>query len=603
MKLRLSPWKRPRPAATKNFSPPPSLPEAAPPGAPPLPQSPENFSVGALSVSPLPHLRTALLGTCISEQLALAADQDIWQVSHWLMDSSPFDTPPTFASGDYDAVVIHLTLRTLLGAAQPSGDGDLFYLKGGDPEAHKKQTLDTLAQTIDRLMAHLPADLPVFFLSLVEPSDTAQGLIALPSILSLKTIVQAMNQKLAEIMALRSHTFYVELNDLIRFYGDATISDLYISHASHAGFTGSPDSRRLCCQIWDRIGALYRVFKQLDPIKLIITDLDNTLWKGVAAEADEIIPWQFTEGWPLGYAEALLACKARGILLAIASKNDEATVRDLCAQIWRHRLSFSDFCSIRVNWRSKAQNIAEILVETNLLPESVLFIDDNPLEIAEVKASFPTMRTLTVPQERWKHILCYAPETQRKQLSTESIQRTELIQAKIERDKEAASMDRPTFLRSLQLALEVVKLTSTDHDRFARAFELLNKTNQFNTTGQRWSESELAGFFAHGGMIYSFSARDKLANHGLIGLALVQGDQLVQMVLSCRVFGLGIETAMLNEVQSQASTTLRAQWVETGRNHSCQFLYTDHGWTLIPDAPNWYQMGTTPPVWPDWIAH
>lgn len=164
-------------------------------------------------------------------------------------------------------------------------------------------------------------------------------------------------------------------------------------------------------------------------------------------------------------------------------------------------------------------------------------------------------------------------------------------------------MDRPAFLRGLDLALDVMTLTSTNHDRFARTFELLNKTNQFNTTGRRWSEADLADFFAHDGMIYGFNAHDRLANHGLIGLALVKGDALVQMVLSCRVFGLGIETAMLNVVQSQATAALRAQWVETGRNHSCQFLYPHHGWTLSPDLPNWYQAGAVPPAWPDWIAH
>lgn len=602
MKLKIDLWKRPRSPSVKDSSTPLQSAVASLLGGPP--PAPKSFnSPQDLSSTPLPHLRVALLGTCISEQLAAAADSDIWQVRHWLMDSSLFDSPPTLTPGQHDAVVIHLTLRTLLGLTQPNGDGDLYYLRGGDLESIKNQTRNSLRKITEQLIELLPPGIPLFFLALIEPTDLTQGLIALPSILSLKSIVQAMNEALTEIMALHNHTFYVELNDLIRFHGDSTFSDNYTSHASHAGFTGVRDSKQLCCDIWDRIGALYRVFKQLDPVKLIITDLDNTLWKGVAAEADEIIPWQFTEGWPLGYAEALLACKARGILLAIASKNDEATARDLCSQIWRNRLNFSDFCSIKVNWQSKAQNIAEILLETNLLPQSVLFIDDNPLEIAEVKTSFPSMRTLTVPQERWKHILCFAPETQRKQLSVESMQRTELVQAKIERDKIEACMDRPAFLHSLELALEVVKLTSTDHDHFARAFELLNKTNQFNTTGQRWNEAELEDFFSRGGMIYGFSVKDRLANHGLVGLALVLDNELVQMVLSCRVFGLGIETAMLNTIQSDVAASLIAQWVETGRNHTCQFLYPDHGWTLIPDTPNWYQIGVTLPAWPDWIAH
>lgn len=579
MKLKFSLWKRAAPAAAQSFNPP------------------------ELSAQPLPLLRVALLGTCISELLARTADKKHWQVNHLLMDSSPFISPPHLASGDYDAVIIHLTLRTILGALHPQGDGDLFYLRGETQEDIQARALETLTKTLEGLIEHLPKDVPLFFLAFIEPTDTAQGLIALPSILSLKLIVQAMNQKLAEIVALHSHTFYVELNDLIRFQGDSMISDAYITHASHAAFTGNQASKEFCLEIWSRVGALYRVFKQIDPVKLIITDLDNTLWKNVAAEADEIIPWQFTEGWPLGYAEALLACKARGILLAIASKNDETIIRDLLPKIWQNRLHLNDFCSIRINWQPKSQTIAEILAETNLLPESVLFIDDNPLEIAEVKAAYPNIRTLTAPQQNWKHILCYAPETQRKHLSAESAQRTELIHAKIEREKAETSMDRSAFLQSLELALAVTELTTTTHTNFPRALELLNKTNQFNTTGQRWSEADLAQFFAHGGQVLAFHAQDRLANHGLIALALVKGDELVQIVLSCRVFGLGIETAMLNFIQSRASAPLKAQWLETGRNHSCQFLYPEHGWTLNHDVPNCYEAGASTPVWPDWIAH
>lgn len=589
MKLKFNLWqKRVRPPALQNF-------RLHPPAI-------QSLTPSELSCAPLPHLRVALLGTCITELLARTADKKRWRVKHYLMDSGPLNAPPHLPSGTYDGVIIHLTLRTILGVLDPRGDGDLFYLRGGNAEDIKTSTLNTLTQILEGLIEHLPKDAPLFFLAFIEPTDTTQGLIALPSILSLKLIVQAMNQRLAEILALHSHTFYVELNDLLRFQGDSLVSDAYITHASHAGFTGNQAAKEFCVEIWNRVGALYRVFKQIDPVKLIITDLDNTLWKDVAAEADEIIPWQFTEGWPLGYAEALLACKARGILLAIASKNNEAIIRHLLPKIWQDRLRLSDFCSIRISWQPKSQTVAEILAETNLLPESVLFIDDNPLEIAEVKAAYPTIRTLTAPQQTWKHILCYAPETQRKHISAESAQRTELIHAKIEREKAETTMDRSAFLQSLELALTVTELTATTHTYFPRALELLNKTNQFNTTGQRWNEAELAQFFAQGGQALAFHAQDRLANHGLIGLALVKGDELVQIVLSCRVFGLGIETAMLNFIQSRAPTPLKAQWLETGRNHSCQFLYPEHGWTLNPDTPNCYEAGASAPVWPDWIA-
>lgn len=562
----------------------------------------KKFNPEELSVTVLPKLRVAVLGTCVAGHLVAHADTEKWEVHHFLMESHVLSPFPSFDPSNYDCFVIHLTLRHILANAHPDHDGDLFHARHTGISSIYDNVLVSISETIKRVIANLPESLPIFFLSFYETKDPVQGLIANESDMSLSTLLDAMNLQIVKSIKDYSNAFFVEINDLIRFHGDANLIDSYITHTTHAGLLTIPNKpSNFERDIWDRIGALYRVFKGFDRVKLIITDLDNTLWIGVASEEDDIASWRFTEGWPTGYAESLMICKTRGILLAISSKNDEKNIKNLFPKIWGKRLQLDDFCSAKINWLPKSQNISEILAETNLLPESVLFIDDNPLEIAEVKNVYPSMRTLCVPQENWKHILCYAPETQTRHISIESRQRTELIRSKIERDKVAAIMDRPTFLRSLELVVEHDELTRVDHHNFARALELLNKTNQFNTTGQRWTEAELKAFFSDGGAIFTFTVQDKFANHGLVGLTLVKENELVQMVLSCRVFGLGIETAMLHTVQLHAALPLQAKWIETGRNHTCEGLYPDHGWTALPVGSCCYLAPVIPPAWPDWI--
>jgi len=128
---------------------------------------------------------------------------------------------------------------------------------------------------------------------------------------------------------------------------------------------------------------MLRTLRQIDQVKLVIVDLDDTLWRGVIAEEGIDRP-MVTEGWPAGLVEALVTLKKRGVLLAIASKNDEDRIRSFWPHLYGGRLELADFASVKINWQSKAENIAQILKETNLLPRNVVFLDDNPVERARL---------------------------------------------------------------------------------------------------------------------------------------------------------------------------------------------------------------------------
>lgn len=303
--------------------------------------------------------------------------------------------------------------------------------------------------------------------------------------------------------------------------------------------------------VWREARAMYRTLRGIDSVKLVCVDLDNTLWRGVIGEMgdlDAII----TVGWPMGLAEVLVMLRKRGIVLAIISKNDEARVRAGWDTLFGGILRLDDFAIVKINWKPKAENMAEVLEEANLLPGNVVFVDDNPVECAAVTAAFPEIRTIGTLHFHWRRILGWSAELQVPAISDESARRSELIRARIDRTHSRAALTRDAFLATLDLRMRVNRVPSPETPGFARAFELINKTNQFNTTGRRWSHAEAAAYLAGGGMWWAFDVVDRFADHGLVGVICLRDGHIDQFVMSCRVAGLDLEPAALAAILTRA---------------------------------------------------
>lgn len=356
--------------------------------------------------------------------------------------------------------------------------------------------------------------------------------------------------------------------------------------------------------IWREVISNIRIIRQTDSVKMVIVDLDGTLWRGVLAErgygccfplkpngtlwrgviAEEgrIDVNYLTEGWPMGFVEALMTLKQRGILLAICSKNNEEIIRKRWKDIFYGRLDIEDFACVKINWNDKANNILEILDATNLLPSNVVFIDDNPRERAWVKMQFPDMRVLGGNYYDWRRILLYSAETQRSFVSDESKRKTEMVKAQVRRVQDMAMISRDEFLAGLDLQIEISLLGSNagagknanredGNPEAKRALELLNKTNQFNTTGKRWDESEFMDFL-YAGRVFIFSAKDKYSNYGIVGVICELNSKVEQMVMSCRVFGLDVETAVTASIYESfyAPNPLGFRFEKTEKNMPAQ---------------------------------
>ena len=576
--------------------------------------------------APLQGLRYLLLGLCQVGHMADPAAPLDCRIDHMLYDGAAGRELPAFDPAAYDAVLVALTLRSVLNEAYGEA-ADLLHAREGFDAGRGAEVLAravaALAGQLERLHARVPTT-PAFFFSFLEPSFSYLGQLQPAGDLSSPLeLVRRLNAALVELAAGYPNVHVFDLNGAFNMVGRLHLHDDGVTSFSHACIIGTFDDRMdaerlvpftsnhhvydvmtalplLQSYVFRSLGEAVKIIRGVDRVKLIIVDLDDTLWRGVAAESQRE-GWERIEGWPLGLAEALLYFKRRGGLLAICSKNEREPTLERFAEIWRDGLRIGDFAAVKIDWRSKADSIAAILEEVNILPAQALFIDDNPREIDEVRRAFPELRCLGGSHRDWRRIVLRAPETQVEAISEESARRTELVRARIDRDGAAAPVDRVAWLQSLRIEQHLWLVDGPAGDGFERALELLNKTNQFNTTGQRWSRAEITAFLDDGGQMLVSTLKDRTVDNGLVTVALVRPGEVVQVVLSCRVFGLGAETtvgALATALALQGGARVRAAWMDTGKNLTCRGYYESLGYAGGDDR---YEAHTAPPT-PPWIT-
>lgn len=330
----------------------------------------------------------------------------------------------------------------------------------------------------------------------------------------------------------------------------------------------------------------YRVANQIDQVKLVIFDLDNTLWRGQIAEhyRPGQAAWPHLDGWPLGVWEAVHHLRWRGILTSICSKNDQETVKENWGNVFRIRwLELDDFVCPKINWNPKPENIRDIMAEVSLTPKSVVFIDDNPVEREAVKTAFPEMRVIGSNPFLTRRILLWSAETRVTRLTNESKNRENMIRNQFQRNTAQKSLPREQFLAGLGCKLWIRQIVGSDQPEYTRCLELVNKTNQFNTTGERWRADEFARFVNEKqGKVYAFTVGDKFVNYGLVGVLITADDCIRQFVMSCRVLGMEVEVAVIREIVDMMRATFKNQTItarllETKENTPCRQVYTKAG--------------------------
>ncbi|MBS2012637.1 MAG: HAD family hydrolase [Deltaproteobacteria bacterium] len=323
--------------------------------------------------------------------------------------------------------------------------------------------------------------------------------------------------------------------------------------------------------------------------KCLVLDLDNTLWGGVIGDdgvagihlGDEHPGRAFKE-----FQRACLGLRDRGIVLAMASKNELSTVQDALKQHPEMLVAMKDFASVRVNWDRKGKNIKAIAEELNIGVDSLVFFDDNPVERAEVKESLPDVYVVDVPTDPALYVktLTEIPVFDVPALTAEDRLRAQSYQAQIERrEAEATAGSLDEFLPTLQMVADIGTWNDVQRQRIT---QLVGKTNQFNTTTRRCSEAELAQLHEkEGGGVYWLRLADRYGDMGLVGVFILapEGEDAVihSLVLSCRVANRGIEQTMVaylaNKARALGKKRLVGEFIPTAKNKPVADLYPKLG--------------------------
>lgn len=343
----------------------------------------------------------------------------------------------------------------------------------------------------------------------------------------------------------------------------------------------------LACNTAGIIKAIYGKSK-----KGLVLDLDNTLWGGVIGEdgPSGIELGQETAAGQLyrEFQAYLLALKERGVLLTVSSKNDpENAIAGL--EHPSGLLRPNDFSCIRANWEPKDQNFSAIAGELGILPESLVFVDDNPAERAIVGAQFPGVETPAMDApEAYLATLDRCCFFEPASLSDDDLKRGEMYRANAERARRKGRFaNYKEYLLSLDMQAEIYPFTPLYLPRIA---QLTNKSNQFNLTTKRYTESELRWFSENPDYITLYGKlSDCFGDNGVVSVIVGRRDggavEIELWLMSCRVLKRNMEHAMLDilcrEAVKAGAGCLRGYYYKTAKNNMVRTLYPDFGFSLV----------------------
>jgi FkbH-like protein len=334
--------------------------------------------------------------------------------------------------------------------------------------------------------------------------------------------------------------------------------------------------------------------------KCLVLDLDNTLWGGVIGD-DGLDGIVLGEGSAAGEAHLALQryakqLKERGVILAVCSKNDakiaEAAFRDHPEMALRR----ADIAAFQANWDDKAQNLKAIAAKLNIGVDSLVFVDDNPIERARIRQSLPMVAVPEMPDDPAHYVRCLADAGyfEAVAFTADDRNRAEQYAANAEREAllgAAESMDE--FLRGLKMTAVYGSFTAVDH---ARVVQLINKTNQFNTTTRRYAGEEITKIMDdRDSLTLQFRLLDRVGDNGLVSTMIlrptVAADEVLEIenwVMSCRVFGRELEFEAMNiaveAARERGARALVADYIPTAKNDVISKLFPSLGFVEI-DRP------------------
>lgn len=326
------------------------------------------------------------------------------------------------------------------------------------------------------------------------------------------------------------------------------------------------------------------------PKKVLVLDLDNTLWGGLAGESTHTPVTLSDDHNGLAYKNlqrVLLQMQRQGVLLCICSKNNEEDAGEIIENHPHMVLRPDCFASMKINWNSKPENLQEIAKELNLGPDSFVFFDDSGAERELMKTMLPQVIVPDFPENPQNlasaMVEIYNQYFKKSVLTREDLEKTKQYAQNQKREQlksGAASFEE--YLAALKI--EISRVDARKHAE--RLLQLLNKTNQFNLTTIRHTEADLQELLTDlNHEIYLFNVKDSFGDNGIVAALIVELGtipQIREFVMSCRVMGRNVEMAILDYVEKDLAAKgyekLIGRYEKTAKNVPVENLYLSLGY-------------------------
>jgi FkbH-like protein len=408
-----------------------------------------------------------------------------------------------------------------------------------------------------------------------------------------RRLEQHWHAGIARASARHANIFIFDLKELVEQVGRSL---LYSNKRWYlGGLRFSTAGEKLIARELERILDAQLVARK----KCLLLDLDNTLWGGVIGE-DGVNGVQLSEtGEGARYRDfqrRIRELGAMGVILGIVSKNNEADAFEVFERHEHMVLRKGDFAAMKINWTPKAQNIADVAQDLDIGMDSIVFIDDNPVEREAVRTALPEVTVPDFPADTCELVTFFERVYKdcffTLESTTEDRKRTEAYLANANRAAQrAAAPSIEAFLAGLRTKIYLTRVCDED---LPRAAQLTQKTNQFNLTTRRYTEQELRALQTTPGTeVFIASVADKYGDNGKVLVSIVRREtrytaDLDTLLMSCRVMGRFIEDQILDhlvkELRADGLTKLRVQFIPTRKNAPARaFVERLHGGRLVSD--------------------
>ncbi len=415
---------------------------------------------------------------------------------------------------------------------------------------------------------------------------------ALPESLDAFEIESLYNSFLKELVTNCTNVRVFPYGKLVRGMGEANVFSekmWYLGKIMH-----SNEFQNLLAETIEKKVAL----ENRIPQKVLVLDLDNTLWGGLAGDYPETDIVLSDDHQGLAYKNAqrvIKLMKEAGVILAIASKNNEKDAMEVIEKHPHMVLARDDFAASQIHWKPKSESLKALQQELNVGLDSFVFWDDQSAERELIMQSFPEVIVPEFPQkpEELAGALTkvYEEYFKKPRITAEDQEKTkQYLQNRQRKELENKSIDFGEYLKSLEIKIEKVD----SKNNLDRLHQLVNKTNQFNLTTKRYELSELQSILEDvNKRVYLYRISDRFGDYGIVSALIVDckdTPSIEEFVLSCRVMGKRVEHAIITDVEQDLKALgfekLNATYLKSPKNMPVENLFEDLSYTVLEKEPS-----------------